>query len=68
MEQQVMWSTNGQTDDFLNSVNRTGKLPEFQRFANFTSQSKNTHFNANYAQVRRKFIISFKKKTILSIC
>jgi hypothetical protein len=50
IEQQVMWPMSGHNDDFLGS-GRTGKLPEFQRLANFSAQPKNTHYTANFNQV-----------------
>lgn len=53
IEQQVMWSSNGQHDDFL-SVPRSGKLPDFQRIANFSTQPKNTHYTSSFSQVRVK--------------
>ncbi|KAG5680918.1 hypothetical protein PVAND_010395 [Polypedilum vanderplanki] len=50
IEQQVMWPVNGHNDDFMDTNNRIGKLPEFQRLTNFTTQPKNTHYTSNYNQ------------------
>lgn len=50
-QQQIMWPTSGQTDEFLAA--RGGKLPEFHRFtsSSFVNQSKNSHFSSFSPQV-----------------
>lgn len=51
-QQQIMWPTSGQTDEFLAA--RGGKLPEFHRFttSSFVNQTKNSHYNSFSPQVR----------------
>lgn len=55
-QQQIMWSANGQNDEFLNA--RTGKLPEFHRFTSsgFVNQAKNSHYTSFCPQVRRRTV------------
>lgn len=50
-QQQIMWPTSGQTDEFLAA--RGGKLPEFHRFtsSSFVNQTKNSHFSSFSPQV-----------------
>lgn len=52
--QQIMWSGNTQSDDFLET--RGGKLPEFHRLsagtASFMTPPKNPHFTTTMTSVR----------------
>lgn len=56
-QQQIMWPTSGQTDEFLAA--RGGKLPEFHRFtsSSFVNQTKNSHFSSFSPQVRFYIVI-----------